>query len=54
MCTCADVIGVTEQIWQADKISVLLTFDSRISAIKDSYHKSLESRTGSSVHFRTN
>ena len=54
MCTCADVIGVTEQIWRVDKISVLLTLDCRISAIEDLYHKSLESRTRSSVHFCTN
>ena len=48
---CADVIGVTEQIWQVDKISVLLTLDCRISAIEDLSHKLLESRTRASVHF---
>ena len=53
-CTCTDVIGVTEQIWRVDKISVLLTLDCRISAIEDLSHKSLESRTRSSVNFRTN
>ena len=51
---CTDVIGVTEQIWQVDKISVLLTLDCRIFAIEDLSHKSLESRTRASVHFRTN
>ena len=54
MCMCRDVIGVTEQIWRVDKISVLLTLDCRISAIEDLSHKSLESRTRCSVQFRTN
>ena len=54
MCMCEDVIGVTEQIWRVDKISILLNLDCRISAIEDLSHKSLESRTRASVHFRTN
>ena len=53
-CTCTDVIGLIEQIWQVDKISILLTLDCRISAKEDLSHKSLESRIRASVHFRTN
>ena len=47
-------MGATEQIWQVDKISVLLTLDCRISAIEELSHKLLESRTRTSVHFHTN
>ena len=54
MRTYADVIGVTEQIWRVHKISVLLTLDCRTSAVEDLSHKSLESRTRSSVRFHTN
>ena len=47
-------MGATKQIWRVDKISVLLTLDCRISAIEELSHKSLESRTRTSVHFHTN
>ena len=52
-CMCTEVIGVTEQLWLVDKISVLLTSDCHISAIEDLSHKSLESCTRASVHTNT-